>query len=229
MTRRTKQLVWDDEVDMAEMDPPEVVTAPTTASPRPSINTMPLPRRTRSQSASADFPPPIRRTSTEAARPVPFSAKFQKVHESVTGVTVLEHLERLDAVEASLKRLGRGDDSIIEEEYEEVDVGESSQTKPIVISQNAAGSSLAELTPPGSPSLPTVPEDMALENSVTEEDLAMLSKSVSYAEGSSRGHTRWPNIHGRQQEGARNLDWMHAPELDEGQSHTMIVEVRFPF
>lgn len=215
---------------MAEMDPAEVLIAPTTASPRPSINTMPLPQRTRSQSASADFPPPIRRTSTEAARPVPFSAKFQKVHQSVTGVTVLEHLERLDAVEASLKRLGRSDDSTIEEGDEEVDVGESSQTKSIIIPQSPAGTSLTEITPtqftpPGSPSLPTVPEDMALENSVTEEDLAMLSKSVSYAEGQSHGHTRWSNIHGHHQEGARNLDWMHAPELDEGASRTMIVEV----
>jgi len=42
------------------------------------------------------------------------------VHRSVTGVTVLEHLERLDAVEASLTRLGTGEDTVIEEE---VDVG----------------------------------------------------------------------------------------------------------
>jgi len=190
---------------------------------------MPLPRRTRSQSASADFPPPIRRTSSEAVRPVPFSAKFQKVHQSVTGVTVLEHLERLDAVEASLTRLGRGDDSIIEEGDEEVDVGESSQTMPITIPQNAAISPSTEatssqFTPPGSPSLPTVPENMALESSVTEEDLAMLSKSVSYAEGPP-GHARWSNIHGRQEEGVRNLDWMHAPDIsDEAQNRTAIVE-----
>ena len=67
---------------------------------------MPLPRRTRSHSHSAEFPPPSRRRSSKAERPIPFSAKFQKVHPGTTGVTVLEHLERLDAVEAGLQRLG---------------------------------------------------------------------------------------------------------------------------
>lgn len=103
-------------------------------SPRASIVTMPLPgqhpRRTRSQSIS-DFPPPMRRVSTDMAglsRPVSFSAKFHKVHPATTGVTVLEHMERLDAVEAGLKRLGV-DDTVVEDEEEEVDVGESSQSQ----------------------------------------------------------------------------------------------------
>jgi len=231
LTRRTKQLVWDDEVEITEMDSSNVFNAQLTASPQPSVNTMPLPRRTRSQSASDGFPPPIRRTSTEASRPVPFSAKFQKVHQSVTGVTVLEHLERLDAVEASLKRLGGGDETVIqeeeEEEEEEVDVGES--TKPTSIHEAfppPTDPTPSQFTPPGSPPLPTVPENMMLENSITEDDIAGLSKSMSYAEGSPSGNPRWATIQGRQQEGSRTLDWMQAADIQaEVQKRTVIVEV----
>jgi hypothetical protein len=229
LTRRTKQLVWDDEVEITEMDSSNVFNAQLTASPQPSVNTMPLPRRTRSQSASDGFPPPIRRTSTEASRPVPFSAKFQKVHQSVTGVTVLEHLERLDAVEASLKRLGGGDDTVIqeeeEEEEEEVDVGESTKPTPIHEAFPPTDPTPSQFTPPGSPPPATVPENMMLENSITEDDIAGLSKSMSYAEGSPSGNPRWATIQGRQQEGSRTLDWMQAADIQaEVQKRTVIVE-----
>ena len=116
-------------------------------SPHASIASMPplptQPRRTRSQSISG-FPPPIRRTSTDMAglaRPVSFSAKFQRVHPATTGVTVLEHMERLDAVEAGLKRIGVEDGADAdasggedgsggegEGDGEEVDVGESTSS-----------------------------------------------------------------------------------------------------
>lgn len=229
-------MVWDDEVEAKDLDleAQDVFNPPLSASPKPSINTMPLPRRTRSQSAGDDgFPPPIRRTSTEAARPVPFAAKFQKIHQSVTGVTVLEHLERLDAVEASLKRLGNADGSVIEEEEEdEIDVGESSQTKPISIPQNevpllpTGATPRSQLTPPGSPLLSTVHEDAALEDSVTEEDLAVMSKSLSHVDRPPMGHGRWPTIDGRQEGGSQTLEWMHNTELpSEASSRTVIVEV----
>jgi phosphatidylinositol 4-kinase type 2 len=219
--------VWDDEVETTEQDTPNVLHAPLSSSPRPSVNTMPLPRRTRSQSASDGFPPPIRRTSTEASRPVPFSAKFQKVHQSVTGVTVLEHLERLDAVEASLKRLGSGEDAVIEEEEEEeVDVGVS--TKPASIHEVSfapADPAISQLTPPGSPPLATVPECVTLENSITEDDIVGLSKSMSYAEGSFAGQARWANMHEAQQ-GSHTLDWMQTADMQpEAQKRTVIVEV----
>lgn len=228
MTRRTKQLVWDDEVEATEQDTPNVLHAPLSSSPRPSVNTMPLPRRTRSQSASDGFPPPIRRTSTEASRPVPFSAKFQKVHQSVTGVTVLEHLERLDAVEASLKRLGGGEDTVIEEEEEEeVDVGVLTRPTSVhEVSFAPADPATSQLTPPGSPPLATVPEYMTLENSITEDDIVGLSKSMSYAEGSFAGHARWANMHEAQQEGSQTLDWMQTADMQpEAQKRTVIVEV----
>lgn len=194
-----------------------MIDGPQSASPRLSINSVPLPQRARRQSAGGNFPPPIRRTSTDASgapRPVPFAAKFQRVHPGTTGVTVLEHLERLDAVEASLQRLGI-DDS------EEVDVGESSATKPIQIpnNQNASSSTVATspFSPPGSP-LPTVPEVSSSASSVIEEDLVALSKSTSYVEGSPPHHARWSS------QGARSIDWMQS--ADSVPKRTVIVEVR---
>jgi phosphatidylinositol 4-kinase type 2 len=186
---------------------------------------MPLPRRTRSQSTSDGFPPPIRRTPTEPSRPVPFSAKFQKVHQSVTGVTVLEHLERLDAVEASLTRLGTGEDTAIEEE---VDVGESIKPASIHMALPPTDPTPPQITPPGSPPLPTVPENIALENSVTEDDIVGLSKSMSYADGSPFGHPQWATTQGRQQGRSRTLDWMQNSDAQpEGQKRTVVVEVNF--
>ena len=211
-------LVWDDEVEVApdeqiQMPSP---TAPLSASLQFSIRSVPLPRRHRSQSAAGDFPPPMRRTSTEAPRPVPFSAKFQRVHPGTTGVTVLEHLERLDAVEASLKRLGPDSDDVIEEEEgEEVDVGESSKPrrKPSAtaaehVASSPAGSSLfSPQSPPQHPeTLTPVPEvdssavsihdeeeDDDDDDELNEQDLAAMSKSTSHVEGSLRrpAHGRW--------------------------------------
>lgn len=229
LTRRTKALVWDDEVEITEEAPrpPGVGTVPT--SPRPSINTMPLPRRTRSHSHSAEFPPPSRRRSSEAERPIPFSAKFQKVHPGTTGVTVLEHLERLDAVEAGLQRLGV-EEPVIEEDEEEVDVGTSSASQPLLIpfdSPQANNPSLQQFTPPGSPGggLTSVPED-SLAGSVTEEDLAVMSKSMSHVESPfTPQHNRWNSHAGRTyQQPDRNLDWMNVDE-GEQQKRTVIVEV----
>ncbi|TFK20970.1 phosphatidyl inositol kinase [Coprinopsis marcescibilis] len=180
LTRRIKVLVWDEEVEVTELEPS---TNDGDAPPSPkSISSVPLPRRARSQSY-AEFPPPMRRTSTDASgapRPVPFAAKFQRIHPGTTGVTVLEHLERLDAVEASLQRLGVSD--------EEVDMGVSSAplpSRPIPISHNRTGSASAAMpySPPGSP-LATVPEaESSQRSSFDEEDLAAMSKSTSHVEG----------------------------------------------
>ncbi|KAF7321461.1 PI3K/PI4K domain-containing protein [Mycena kentingensis (nom. inval.)] len=171
LTRRSKVLVWDDEVEISETDADE----PPVMSSRMSISSGPLPRRRRSQSSSSDFPPPINRR----VRPVPLATKFQRVHPGTKGIDILEHLERLDAVEASLQRLG------VDEEYdddEEIDVGESSSkstaaAKPRMVSPTAAPTS--PFTPPSSPPLPTVLEvPSAASSDVEEEDVAMLSKSL---------------------------------------------------
>ncbi|KAJ3845446.1 phosphatidylinositol 3 and 4-kinase-domain-containing protein [Lentinula raphanica] len=209
LTRRTKMLVWDDEIEISGDDtgPEEEAHDQNepTSSPKLSISSVPIfPHRTRSQSSSSEFPPPIRRMITESGvtRPVPFSAKFKRVHPGTTGVTALEHLERLDAVEASLQRL------VPESNVDEVDVGESySRNVPTTSSVPVT----SPLSPPGSP-LATVPELASLESSVTEEDLVALSKSTSHIEGplgTNGRHTRWAS----QAQGS-GVDWLqenHTP------------------
>ncbi|KAF8798733.1 hypothetical protein BYT27DRAFT_7202857 [Phlegmacium glaucopus] len=175
LTRRTKVLVWDDELEIPEETIQELPNGP--ASPK-SMSTVPLPRRARSQS-SGEFPPPMRRTSTDASgvpRPVPFAAKFQRVHPGTTGVTVLEHLERLDAVEASLQRLGV-------DETEEVDVGDAAVKANVSARLDSTSNvQTSPFSPPGSP-LPTVHEVSSSRSSIAEEDLVALSKSTSHVEG----------------------------------------------
>jgi len=190
------------------------------SSPRLSINSVPLPRRTRSQSSGSEFPPPIRRTSTDASgapRPVPFAAKFQRVHPGTTGVTVLEHLERLDAVEASLQRLGV--DETIEEE---VDVGVVASTvlpKPISVPRRPIESSsnvaTSPFSPPGSP-LPTVHEVSSSASSIAEEDLVALSKSTSHIE-SANPFNRPDNL------SSAGIEWIQTS--GESQKRTVITEV----
>lgn len=218
LTRRTKAMVWDDELTLPEDTVTELINGPlsASASPGPSIQTLPpflTPqnhRRARS-SSSSDFPPPmpLRRTTSDV-RPVPFSAKFQRVHPGTTGVTVLEHLERLDAVEAGLERLGMRDGMEDEMDEEEQDVGDlassssKSQAKPdvpVIVTDNASLASRPEASGSLSASalsrgseLPSVREaetEMAEEDeeAVTEADvdspvdeagMAAMSKSMSY-------------------------------------------------
>ncbi|KAF9531611.1 phosphatidylinositol 3 and 4-kinase-domain-containing protein [Crepidotus variabilis] len=223
LTRRTKILVWSDEIETTEetvQDP-----APTPPSPQLSINSVPPPRRVRRQSTGAEFPPPMRRTATDAAglpRPVPFARKFQRVHPGTTGVTVLEHLERLDAVEQSLQRLGSDETEDMEEE--EVDVGEAPRrgkdpAKPVFSALQGVASAPAgtsPFSPPGSPPMPTVPEAASARSSLDEEDLVALSKSTSHVEGTS---------HFRHQTSisTAGIEWIQA-SADAPSKRTVIVE-----
>ncbi|KAH0827621.1 phosphatidylinositol 3 and 4-kinase-domain-containing protein [Lanmaoa asiatica] len=230
LTRRTKALVWDDETEVMEEVTRPAGAGPLNASPRPSISTVPLPRRTRSLSHSSEFPPPVRRRSSEANRPVPFSAKFQKVHPGTTGVTVLEHLERLDAVEASLQRLGV-DEPLIEEEDEEVDVGESSTTRErtSLLIQTEEGGTPQDLSVPLSlPASPdgvtSLPGDQSLASSMTEEDLTAMSKSMSHVESPMARHMRWNTHAARSRQLDNTLEWMTADDAEQ-HKRTVIVEV----
>lgn len=146
-------------------------------------------------------------------RPVPFSAKFQRVHPGTTGVTVLEHLERLDAVEASLERLAVEDGA---EEIEE-DVGESSSTpRPITpasilsLSESAIIASSSAPSRAGASELAPVPEaDSPTPSTVIEEheeDVVALSKSLSHLE-TGNFHGRGLSSHSAQAAN-RTLDWM---------------------
>lgn len=244
-------LVWDDEIELTEdmVTSSEADAQPATprvrpASPHASINTVPLPithKRTRSQSIGAplDFPPPGRPTSMELSRPVSFSAKFPRVHPAMTGVTVLEHMERLDAVEAGLKRKIAVDDSVLDEEPEEEDVGESSQqprSAPAGLTVASASSphdAPAMLLSPSAHSarLPAVPEDDAndandadLSMSVSEDLMAAMSQSTMQLEVSpALMHSRWASYHGHSDQ--QNLDWMRIDGNDAPKPRTVIVEV----
>jgi len=104
------------------------------SSPHASVNTMPLPApaallsfaRPRTQTATSSFPSRRSADFLNFTRPVSFFTTYSKVHAGTTGVAALEQLERLDAVEASLKKLcgGVGGDYSGNADYE-VDVAES--------------------------------------------------------------------------------------------------------
>jgi len=120
-------LVWDDEVesthemfkaedeDHHENDNPFQDPEDRPSSPHASINTMPLPAPTPRLSLTrprqqkfVSAPSRRSRDFVNFTRPVSFSTTYSKVHPGTTGVAVLEQMERLDAVEASLKKLGGG-------------------------------------------------------------------------------------------------------------------------
>ena len=169
---------------------------------------------------------------------MPFSAKFQRVHPGTTGVTVLEHMERLDAVEASLERLGI--ENVVEEEIEE-DVGESSSSsappRPIavpnglVLAESALIASSSAPSRGGAPELTPVPEaDSPTPSMLTEEheeeDVVAMSKSLSHID------TRPPSASAQSGRGTgshsvqatrRMLDWM---QDEPAKKRTVISEVR---
>jgi len=228
LTRRQKVLVWDDEVETTDgqdgndVQPvSEAVGGP--ASPHASINTVPLPtpssrlaRPKTLQSSISEFPP---RRSGELPRPVSFSAKYPRVHPATTGVAILEHMERLDAVEASLKRLPL--DHSLDEDEEESDVADSSKPKAVPpgrevpIIEDLASSVPGLFTDSGLSSVPEVPS-----SSTSEEDVAAISKSLSHIDISPPAlHTRWTS----QLDGRRGLDWI-VDDSESPKSRTVIVE-----
>ncbi len=237
MTRRQKALVWDDEIEVEDDTITELFNAPLTASPRPSVRTMPLPspihRRSLSFGTAGGFPPPIPRRSTDATgaiRPVPFSTKLPRVHPGTSGVTILEHMERVDAVEAGLRRLGPGIDGFIEEEdeTEEVDVGmagpssleprsSTSATERAAMSPGPGAEADVETSPKVEPDEPD-----SLTNSVTEEDLVALSRSTPHMQV-SMSHQQWRSD--GQQHDSGFADWMRQEELEGTKKRVMIVEV----
>lgn len=198
-------------------------------SPHASIVTMPVQKHARSHSSS-DFPPPMRRVSSEnsgVSRPVPFARKFTRVHPATTGVTVLEHMERLDEVEAGLKRIGVEDEALAEDDEEEVDVGEMASSVPRRLSgsdteHSAAAAADRMSPPPQSERLSVVPED----DLDAEEDLVAMSKSLPALEVSPGArHGRWPSMGGPAPE-RPSLDWIDSAESPR--PRTVIVEVRVP-
>lgn len=251
LTRRQKVLVWDDEVEVADETIMEIFNPPLTASPKPSVRTLPIlspgPGHRRSRSTSngdgKGFPPPMRRSTTDsggASRPVPFVSKLPRVHPGTSGVTVLEHMERVDAVEAGLRRLAMEDSVIVEEdeEDEEGDMGVSTSAKqPLLVQTSTSNGSdgLGNQGPPSTPlhspgSQPDVHSMLlgtqSLASSMTEEDLVAMTKSTPALDPPAPPmHGRWPSHEGqagRQQ----TMDWI---PTDEGElkKRVMITEVCF--
>lgn len=147
---------------------------------------------------------------------------------------MLEHLERLDAVEASLQRLGV-DEPLIEEEDEEVDVGESAasreRTSLLIQTEERATapqdlSASAEFSPLESPDgVTSLPGDQSLAGSMTEEDLTVMSKSMSHVESPLARHLRWNSHAVRSRQQLDNaLEWMTTDEAEQ-RKRTVIVEV----
>ncbi|EPT04947.1 hypothetical protein FOMPIDRAFT_1039812 [Fomitopsis schrenkii] len=231
LTRRQKVLVWDDEIDVTDEMLPDLFDGALPSphlppqSPHASIVTMPVQKHARSHSSS-DFPPPMRRVSSEnsgVSRPVPFAKKFTRVHPATTGVTVLEHMERLDEVEAGLKRIGVEDEALAEDdEEEEVDVGEMASSVPRRLSgSDTDHAAVADRLspPPQSDRLTVVPED---DLDTEEEDLVAMSKSMPALEISPGArHGRWPSMGGPAPE-RPSLDWIDSAESPR--PRTVIVE-----
>jgi len=266
LTRRQKVLVWDDELESTheifkdedpENEDPFQDPEDRPSSPHASVNTMPLPApparlsfsRPRPRGVVSDFPSRRSADLLNFARPVSFSTTYSKVHPGTTGVAVLEQMERLDAVEASLKKLGGGadDGDNTGSDDREVDVGEfspptnnktvpasapgrlsrsSSRTRsgddgaPPIMTASFSGPFSTGALPDG---LPAVVEEMPSSNvsEVGDEDLAQMSKSMSHMDGRPLFHSRWMSQGG----GGPRLDWI----IDEGETpkpKMVIVEVR---
>ncbi|KAG8926810.1 phosphatidyl inositol kinase [Tulasnella sp. 418] len=208
LTRRTKVMVWDEEIEVpVNASPAELLVIVSASQTKPSsvsgdivasllnapsnpqqtasgslstpnspptsngaLPKSPRDRRSRSISMGLNFPPRshFRRSSSDlSVRPVPFMSKNREgsILGGATGVSVLEHLERLDEVESGLNRAINRAGAVIEEDEEE-DVG--SQTEE-----------------PGSPK----PTAAVL---TSWSSLPPLSQSTDPDTSSRRtGHSRW--------------------------------------
>jgi phosphatidylinositol 4-kinase type 2 len=268
LTRRQKVLVWDDELESThETFKPEDEDAHANedpfednedrpSSPHASISTMPLPApparlslsRPRVQKVVSDFPSRRSADFHKFARPVSFATTYNKVHPGTTGVAVLEQMERLDAVEASLKKLGgsAGEDNSGNADRE-VDVAEASTSTrnnrpqaPGRVSRSSSSHThsnddsvppmmIASFSGPFSPGdlsdgLPAVAEEAPSSNASEvgdgDEDFAQMSKSMSYMDGRPPVHSRWAS-----QDGNRpRLDWIIDEEMPKPKM--VVVEVR---
>ena len=275
LTRRQKVLVWNDELestheifktedeDHHETEDPFEDDEDRPSSPHASISTMPLPApparlsfsRPRLQRVAPGFPSRRSADFLNFTRPVSFSTTYSKVHPGTTGVAVLEQMERLDAVEASLKKLGGGvggDNS--EDADREVDVAESptpagtrNNKQPALISapgRTSRSSSRTHSNDDGVPPMMIASFSGPFSTGATPDGLPAVVEEAPSSNGSDVGDEDFaqmsrsmsymdarPSFHSRwvSQDGNRpRLDWI----IDEGETSKpkmVIVEVRtFP-
>jgi phosphatidylinositol 4-kinase type 2 len=181
----------------------------------------------------------MRRVSSDGvARPVPFVQRAQRVHPATTGVTVLEHMEQIDAAERKLQELAPSPADDVREEAEEVDVGVAVHARPVQMPPHS-DSPIHGLVLPRSDPLPVVQEHVRVEvmepvepvpeeaedddDEMNEQDLAALSKSTSHLEISpSRLHGRWTSAEGVAH---TMFDMFGTPGDEHIKPKTVIVEV----
>lgn len=227
LTRRVKVLVWDEEIEVAEDFNSADILGPTSAdaagpsrpaakpSGPPSVfGSRPPNRRIRSVSGGAaalgdfPFPPPIHRTSTDitgVARPVPFSSKVSRVNPGATGVSVLEHMEKLDKVEAGLKRLGVEEEVLFEQNEEPEQEQEEGH-------EREEGEDEDDDLPEMSMSTPTLPPR-------PRGRISGHSKRRSEDHGRSSSHLQWASQTSEERRGGRSLDWRRGSISDAGSLH----------
>lgn len=148
------------------------------------------------------------RISTDSSRPVTFAAKFQRVHPGTTGVTVLKHLECLDAVEASLSMLGQQDPPWKKRRLTSETASTATNTPSV--NGDATKAQTSPFSPPGA-RLAAVHEVASSSASIAEEDLAAMSHSTSHVESSSSSHFRWSSYK-RPSDRMQQVDWLSGEE-----------------
>lgn len=226
---------------MGESFSPDSINGPLSAGAVPSTynpfsrSSPTRPRRLRSVStprAGSHFPPApptaiLPRSSSDftgSARPVPFSSKVaSRVNPAATGVSVLEHMERLDRVEEGLKRLGRGEDEEDEEVLFEED--EEAESTPLMKEPVTAPAVMAAV-PPSQPSASTSAAGSTLVNGDAEGATAGAKPrlsglgaaaanrpSVRMSEDSGRKsmHVRWASHGAHEGRSGRSMDVSRTP------------------
>jgi len=226
LTRRVKVLVWDEEIEVAEDFNAADILGPMSADaagpsrpaakasgPPSAFGSRPPGRRMRSASGGATvlgnfpFPPPIHRTSTDitgVSRPVPFASKVSRVNPGATGVSVLEHMEKLDKVEAGLKRLGVEEEVLFEQNEEQ----EDEQVRECEEGEEEEDDDLPEMSM-STPTLPPRPHGRSSGH----------SKRRSEDHGRSSSHLQWASQTSEERRGGRSLDWRRGSISDAGSLH----------
>ena len=229
LTRRVKVLVWDEEIEVGEDFNAADILGPMSADAagpsRPAAKASGPPsafgsrspdRRMRSASGGATalgtfpFPPPIPPTSTDitgVARPVPFASKVSRVNPGATGVSVLEHMEKLDKVEAGLKRLGVEEEVLFEQNEEEEN--EQGREREREEGEEEEDDDLPEMSM-STPTLPPRPHGRSSGH----------SKRRSEDHGRSSSHLQWASQTSEERRGGRSLDWRRGSVSDAGSLHT---------
>lgn len=190
------------------------------------------PRRLRSASSPREFPPrSLSRASSEftgSSRPVPFSSKVTRINPSATGVSVLEHLERLDRVEEGLKMLGPGQDVLFEAEGEEGDttplIQEPESLDPHTSTQEQEPSTSTVNIIPTPSQLPGKPRVSGISNGTRPTPTIRMSE-----EAPRPSHIRWASqgtTDGRDGRNGRSMDVSRNPLRDGSTTKKVISEVR---